>query len=260
MIKNQDYKLRFYSQRAIAIATFFGGPLAAGYLVRQNFINLDKEDYGKYALIIGVLSTLLIFVVIFSIPEHIIEKIPSPLIPAIYTLIIYFIIEKLQGEKLNEHKKSNGEFQSAWKAAGVGFICTVIISGGVLGYVYLATDNFDAKKYDSQLAIFSENESIALELFNKIEHSQKQELLTFIDSIGLPLWEINIKILDELDKMEGIYEELIIQNGILRNYCNLRIEQYKIIRNAVFYDATIDEIEMQKIAEKIDYEISKLNN
>ena len=36
-----------YTQRAIGIATFFGGPLAAGILVRRNFINLGNEQYGK---------------------------------------------------------------------------------------------------------------------------------------------------------------------------------------------------------------------
>lgn len=34
---------KLYSQKGISIATFFGGPLAAGYLIRQNFIALGKE-------------------------------------------------------------------------------------------------------------------------------------------------------------------------------------------------------------------------
>ena len=68
MTENQDIKLRFYSQRAITIATYLGGPLAAGYLVRQNFINLGKKDYGKYALIIGIVLTLLIIAAVMAIP------------------------------------------------------------------------------------------------------------------------------------------------------------------------------------------------
>jgi hypothetical protein len=259
MTENQDIKLRFYSQRAITIATYFGGPLAAGYLLRQNFINLGKEDYGKYALIIGIISTLLIFAGIFSIPEHIIDKIPNALIPGIYTLIIYFIIEKLIGKELKEHKKNNGEFYSALKATGIGAICMIILLGVVFGYAYLAPDNFDTKKYDSQLAIFNENEGKALVLFDKIETSHRQALLDFIDSGGLPIWEANVKILDDMDKMEGIYDQLVIQNGILRNYCNLRIEQYKLIRNALISDTKVDEIEMQKIVKKIDVEVAKLN-
>ena len=259
MTEIQDIKLRFYSQRAIVIATYFGGPLAAGYLVRQNFINLGKEDYGKYALIIGIISTLLIFAGIFSIPENIIDKIPNALIPGIYTLIIYFIIEKLIGKELKEHKKNNGEFYSAWKATGIGAISMVILLVGVFGYAYLAHDNFDTKKYDSQLAIFTENEGKALVLFDKIETSQRQSLLKFIDSEGLPIWEANVKILDDMDKMEGIYDQLVIQDGILRNYCNFRIEQYQLIRKALISDTKVDEIEMQKIVKKINDEVAKLN-
>jgi len=146
MTDNQDIKLRYYSQRAITIATYFGGPLAAGYLVRQNFINLGKKDYGKYALIIGIISTMLIIASVMAIPEHITDMIPRALIPAVYTLIIYFVIEKLIGKELNEHKKNNGEFYSAWKATGIGAICLVILFVCLFGFAFFAPDNFDVNK------------------------------------------------------------------------------------------------------------------
>jgi len=96
---------QLYSQKAIGIATFFGGPLAAGILVRRNYINLGKEVYGKHALSIGIISTFLLFVGIFSMPEHIMAKVPNTILPAIYTAIIYLVVEKLQGRELKEHKR-----------------------------------------------------------------------------------------------------------------------------------------------------------
>jgi hypothetical protein len=258
MIENQNLTTKFYSQRAITIATYFGGPLAAGYLARQNFINLGKEDYGRYSFIIGIISTVLIFVGIFTIPEYIIDKIPNVLIPAIYTGVIYLIIEKLQGKELKEHKSKNGEFYSAWKAAGIGAICTVILLGGVFGYAFLQPNDFDAKKYDSEMAIFNNNEAKALELFNKINSSSQQELIDFIDKSGIPIWQSNIKILTDLDKLDGIYEQLIKQDQILRNYCNLRIEQFLLIRKSLISNNRVEEEEMRKIVKEIDDEVLKL--
>jgi hypothetical protein len=258
MTENQTQILKFYSQRAITIATYFGGPLAEGYLARQNFINMGKDNYGKYSMIIGIVLTLLILVAVFSIPEYIIDKIPNPLIPAIYTLIIYLIIERLQGKKLKEHKTNNGEFYSAWKATGIGAISMVILLGIVLGYVFITSENFDTKKYDAELVIFNNNEEKALKLFNIIETSSKQELIEFIDKQGIPIWESNLKILSKLDNLNGIYDQLIEQDQILRNYCNLRIEQFQLIRKALISNTNVDEREMQKIVAKIDDEISKI--
>jgi hypothetical protein len=100
----RDEQKQFYSQSAIGIATFFGGPLAAGVLVRRNYITLGNDQYGKHALSIGIIATLLIFGLLFSIPEHIIDKIPNFIFPAIYTAIISFVVEKFQGEDLKKHK------------------------------------------------------------------------------------------------------------------------------------------------------------
>ena len=86
---------KFYSQKGISIATYFGGPLAAGYLVKKNYETLGQPESGKKALIIGIISTILLFVGIFSIPKSIIDKIPSALIPLIYTGLIYLIVEKI---------------------------------------------------------------------------------------------------------------------------------------------------------------------
>ena len=100
---------KLFPQRAIAIATYFGGPAAAGYLIIKNYESNNQEGNGKKVFIIGIISTLLIFAGIFSIPEHIIDKIPKAIIPAIYTAIIYLIVEKIQGQWLKEPKESGGE-------------------------------------------------------------------------------------------------------------------------------------------------------
>lgn len=242
---------KFYSQRAISTATFFGGPLAAGILIRQNFINSGKDEYGKYALYIGIFSTILLFAILFSIPEQIINKIPSFIIPAIYTGIIYLIVEYYQGQTLKNHKEKHGQFYSGWKAAGIGAICTIFIMLGVFGYIYTAPEDFDTSKYNNGMAEFQKNEEKALELFNLIDTINPYKAIDFIKETGLPTWQKNIQILDELDNIDGLYQEIKNQNKILREYCQLRIKSYELISKALTQNTNIYDLKITQINNNI---------
>lgn len=257
-IDDQDITPKLYSQKAFGLATFLGGPLAAGLLARQNFKTLGNDDYAKLSLIIGVVSTVLIFGGLAMVPENIIDKIPNAILPAIYTAIIYFIIEKLQGKELAEHKKNNGVFYSMWKAAGIGAISLVILSAGIFSYVYSMETDFDAQKYDDGIALITKNEEQALRLFTIIENSSQQQSINFIDNFGIPAWQSNLKILEGLDKMEGLYDELSKQNQILKNYCKLRIESYQLIRKALIENTSYYDAAIQSLNEKIDREVEQL--
>ena len=259
MTDNQDITLKLYSKRAIIISTFFGGPLAAGILARQNFINLGKENYGKNALIIGIVSTLLVFVAIFSLPERIIDKIPNFVIPSFYTLIISLILEKLQGDDLKQHKINNGVFYSAWKAAGIGFVCSIFILGGAAAYQYMKPADFDTVKYDNGIAVFNKNETAALELFAIIDKKSKRQVAEFIDNVGIPNWKNNLQILTDLDKIKGLNALLIKQNQNLKNYCNLRIESYQLIKKSLLEDTDKYNVDIQNINSKIELEINKIS-
>jgi preprotein translocase subunit Sss1 len=118
---------KLYSQSAIAIATYFGGPLAAGILIRKNSINLGREREGLGALIVGIIGTILLLWGIFQIPDTILDKIPNVLLPTIYTSIIFLIVEKMHGKILKKHKEEKHEFYSIWKATGIGLLCAVVL-------------------------------------------------------------------------------------------------------------------------------------
>lgn len=255
---NQKNTVELYSQRAISIATYFGGPLAAGILARQNFINLGKKELGKNSLIIGIASTILLFVGIFSVPEEIIDKVPNALIPLIYTGIIYMIIEKYQGTELKEHKENNRPFYSAWKATGIGAVSMLILVGGIFGYAFLSPDDFDAKKYDDGIVEFNKNEENALLLFSIIETSSQDEIIEHIDNVGLPAWKNNIELLDDLGKIEGLYDQFKKQNEVLRQYSKLRIESFELIRKAVEEDSNRYDRKIEELNLKIEEVLKKL--
>lgn len=255
---NQINTIELYSQRAISIATYFGGPLAAGILARQNFINLGKEELGKKSLIIGIVATILLFVGIFSVPEEIMDKVPNAIIPLIYTGIIYLIIEKYQGRELQQHKENNRPFYSAWKATGIGAVCMLILVGGILGYAFLSPDDFDTKKYDNGIAEFNKNEENALFLFSMIETSSPDKIIDHIDKVGLPAWNNNIKILDDLDNIEGLYDQFKKQNEILRQYSKLRIEAFEVIKKAVSENTDKYDEQIEKLNIEIEEQLKKL--
>ena len=249
---NAKDNTKLYSQRAIYIATFFGGPLVAGILARRNFINSGKEILGKNALIIGIITTILVFAGLFLTPEKIIDKIPNFLIPVIYTAITYFLIEKYQGSDLKEHRKNNKTFYPALRAAGIGAICMFILISGIFGYALLSPDNFDSKKYDLGIEEFKENEEKALQLLPIIESGDSGKVISHIENVGLPAWKQNLIIIGELDNMEGLYEPLKKQNEILRKYLKLRIETYQLIRKGVSEDTDTYYEQINKLNMEID--------
>ena len=124
MIKtNQEItSKKLYKTKSITLATFFGGPLAAGYLIGENFNSLNEPDKGLKVKIIGIIATVLLFITIFSVPEKIMSKIPNSIIPLIYTGLIWGYVEWSQGEYLKHHEENENSFFSGWRASGIGLI------------------------------------------------------------------------------------------------------------------------------------------
>lgn len=249
---------KLYSQRSFYIATYIGGPLVAGYLAQQNFKALGKRKYGDYSIIIGIISSILLFAFIFSIPEPIIDKVPRFLIPAAYTLIIALLIEKFQGRDLKQHQENEGTFYSAWRAAGFGFISLFILSIGIVSYIYFGPQDFDVDKYDSQIAVFNKNEEKALDLFKIIDIENPTNAIEYIDQIAIPLWKENIKIVKDLNQLDGLTEQFIMQNKALLKYCELRIQSLNLIKLALKGNTSSYDSQIEKLNREIESVLSKL--
>ena len=128
---------KLYSRKAIIIATFFFGPFLTGLLMRTNFINLNKKRFGTIAFVIGCLYSLLLHIVIFAISDEMFEKLPNTLIPFINAILAYYLIETYQGIDLNNCKKNNKHFISAWKVAAICTIYMIVLIGSIVIYVYI---------------------------------------------------------------------------------------------------------------------------
>jgi hypothetical protein len=248
---------KFYSQRAITIATYLGGPLAAGYLVKKNYETLEQPENGKYALIIGIVSTIILFAGILSIPEPIIDKIPRPLIPLIYTGFIYWIVNRLHGDILDLHKESGGEFYSGWKAAGIGAISMLILAACIAIIAFIAGDlsnsqsNFDSVTYDKEVAMFVDNENKAIAVFNVIE-TQSPDYLIKEFSNGIVLWKENREIVKRLSAIKNLPKGLSDQNLKLSKYCELRIKHNETIIKAISENTDRYVSEIERVGSEIN--------
>ncbi|WP_242206692.1 hypothetical protein [Aestuariivivens insulae] len=257
--ENNTKDIKLYSSKAISGATFLGGPLAAGYLIGENFKALNKPDEGRKSLIFGIITTIILFGGMFMLPEKIIDQIPRQLIPLIYTGIIWGIVEWTQGEPLKAHKEYGNSFFSGWKAAGIGLISLLIVGIGIFGYTYLSTDSEVYEKYNKEFAKFSKNETETLVFYSNLNSGTKHSLLKELDEKTIPRWKENIEIINKTNRFEDLPSELIKQNEVLIKYSELRIQAFELFRKGINEDTDKYIPELKQIHLQIDNELKKLN-
>ncbi len=254
--ENHTKGLKLYSQKAIGLATFIGSPLAGAYLIRENYLSLNKPDEAKKSLIIGIISTLILFSGIFLIPESIIDKFPNQILPAIYTGLIYLIVEKIHGSILKQHEENKNEFHSKWKAARIGLISLVIIAIGILGITILASES---DEYDAIIEQFTENETETLIFYDHMNTETNSSLLHELETIAIPKWKENIALIQKSNYIKNLPNELLEQNKTLRKYSLLRLKAFELFQksikeNSIFYDN-----ELEQIHKEIDAQLIKLD-
>ena len=257
-----ENNFKLYSQKAIGGSTFLGGPLAAGILIRRNCINLGNDQQGKNALYIGIISTIILFGSMVFIPENIMDKIPNMVIPAIYTAIIYVLVDKFQGVELKDHEQNSGEFYSGWDAAKVGLISLFAILVIIFSVAFIAGDlsnlNFDANKYDQELSVFTDNETESMDVYKLTDDASTETIITSLNK-SIDLWKKNIVILNKTDSLTNIPDELIIQNKILLEYSYLRIEHFSLILRSVKEDTDAYDKRVEILGQLIEDKISMLS-
>src|SRR6056297_2200995 len=254
---------KLYSQNAIAAATFFGGPAAAGFLIKKNFEQAGQRENAQKAFFIGIITTLLIFAGIFALPVAIADKIPSAIIPAVYTVVIYFIVGNLQGTWLKAHKAAGGEFYSGWRAAGIGAIFMVVLMVGIGATAFFSGDfstpevNYDAVQYQQGIEQFTVNETEALEVFGVMETASPDYVIGEFRA-GIELWKENINIVKELNNIDGLPQELHSQNELLLQYCDLRIRHNEVVIKTIAEDTDAYTAKIEQLTSEMNQVIEAL--
>jgi hypothetical protein len=127
---------KIYKDRAIWVGTFLGGPLAAGYLIAENFKAFNEFDKAKRTWIYAIIATIVVFGGVFLIPDNV--KMPNQVIPLIYTAIAYYLVQHFQGQNITSHINSGGQLHSGWRTIGVGIVGLAITIIPIFGFALLA--------------------------------------------------------------------------------------------------------------------------
>lgn len=109
------------SPNQILGSSLWGGPIAAVYYLRRNYLALGKEELAQKALILGVIFIALLLGLIPFLPE----KFPNMALPLIYCLSAKQIATTTQLEKINIEQNDAYTFESNWKILGVGFLTLI---------------------------------------------------------------------------------------------------------------------------------------
>ena len=257
ILEPKTFKL--YTANHARLATFLGGPLAAGILARHNYMKFGETEKAKKAVIYGVIGMLAIVVLLLVIPTGIIEKIPSIVIPLMYTLVAVYFMEKAQQSFITKHTDSGGEVYSYGRSAGIGLLCSIPFTILVLGAFFLSPEGSSSLAYDRGLEEFSANEEEAFLIYDMFEVNSDEECASFIKETGLPNWQRNNDILNELDQLDGLDQEMIDQTAKLRTYSNHSTRCFELYYKALDEQTDAYDDQIMEYRSKVDASLEILN-
>jgi hypothetical protein len=119
-----------FDYRSVAIATFFGTPLAGTIIMAHNYRRIGKGGAAAAAVIVGLVVTALLLFLSFTVQSDAIRALPIGLL-----LGTMSAAKSLQGPFVDEHARFGGKIASRWAAFGIGLVILVPILLIIVGEV-----------------------------------------------------------------------------------------------------------------------------
>lgn len=137
---------RLHDPKSIALATFFGSPLAGAALLALNYRWLQKGRAAALALVAGFVLTVLAITCGYLIPSTYATAVAVSLV-----VVMKSVANSLQGEAIKQHLQRGGRLASKWTAGGTG-----IGIGALLFGIIFAVEI--ARQMDSKIVIGDKDE------------------------------------------------------------------------------------------------------
>lgn len=128
-----DFKL--HKKRTITICTFLTGPLVAGYLIAENFNQLNERRNAIKTWIVTILVAIISF---GSVLIPALEKIPNILFILLYTIMTSYLVQRFQQPRIILHSEKGGQFFPVWRAVLASIICLAISLALVFLILFIA--------------------------------------------------------------------------------------------------------------------------
>lgn len=246
--------MKFYKANIIYVMTVLFGACAGGLMMGINFFHMGKKGAGWSSIILSVLVMTLVMLALILAPAHVCDAIPKLVIPLIFGVVTYLIVDRTQQRKLQEVAEKEGAFYSNWKSLGTGLIggvASVAIVFAIVGVQAMS----EQKKWDE----IAQYENEALKLYTMIDQKAlDEELGKFIENIGLADWDKFLGVVAELESRMGITKEELAQMRLLKDYGALRKVEYQYILD-ITRDKLDREDELARVQEQINLILRKLS-
>jgi rhomboid protease GluP len=119
---------------------------------------------------------------------------------------------------------------SAGLKYGVTVLMAVLFIG--LSFVVVRTMPNYVQQYDAAIAEFSENERLALQIYELPSGTSNEETLSKIKDMGIYYWNKNIVLVKGLEKLD-MPDVLKRRNSLLLEYCDARVRSYELIYRSI---------------------------
>jgi len=127
---------KLYSPNQIALASFLGSPVAAGWLFASNYRLLGQPGKAVSSWLWGLVGTAVLVTIGFLLPD----KFPRQIIPLGVSLGILQTAKQLLGGVYEAHLAAGGRSRSWWVAVGVGLLCFVLVFGAIFAVVWFTEE------------------------------------------------------------------------------------------------------------------------
>jgi hypothetical protein len=112
---------KLYTQTQIRAGSFLGGPIAAVYLLRENFRVLDRAPEARATVLWGVVVIAGILALLPFLPT----RFPNYLIPLLYMFGAGYVADQWQLRKQAILDSGKYRIQSNWRVFGMSVLCLI---------------------------------------------------------------------------------------------------------------------------------------
>jgi len=234
---------KIYKDRAVWLGAFLGGPLAAGYIIAENFKAFNQPNKANKTWIYTIIATIVIFGGIFSIPDRV--KIPNQIIPLIYTAIAYYLVQHFQGANITAHINAGGQLHSWWRILSVGIVGLAIILIAVFFIVFLtdkvaATDTTKAYGVMKHEIAFDQNNITESEVDKIADGFTKT---TFFDE-AITKYVYATKVNNNFELSISVVDGIANDSQALQPFLDLRTDLQTLFpNNKIIFKLVVDNLD-----------------
>ena len=140
------------------------------------------------------------------------------------------------------------------KPISIGILVVVFSIGA---FAIVKNTRSDIGKYNADMQMFVKLEEKALGLYRLPQTSSDEQILFEINNNGIKNWKESLKLIEKADSYD-LPDVLHTRNARLKEYCQIRLKSYEIIRKAVIEGTDKYDNEMNTYNIKIEKIISEL--